>query len=110
MTLALSRIKAIDPVLLGLPPHPTAQEIAITEARGDLARAEKRLADLGKMQNRGLQWQSRMDEAQGNVKRCQEKVSALTGESFVLSNLGAKVARAARYIDPPQTNPSEVAL
>ena len=110
VTLALSRIRAIDPVLLGLPPHPTAKEIAITEARRNLARAEKRLADLSESTTRGARWQELVTEAEGRVKTCQARVSALTGETFTLANLGAKVANLARYIDPPQANPSEVAL
>ena len=110
VTLALSRIRAIDPVLLGLPPHPTAKEIAITEARRNLARAEKRLADLSESTTRGARWQELVTEAEERVKTCQEKVSDLTGESFALANLGAKIkiANLARYIDPPQANPSEV--
>ena len=110
VTLALSRIRAIDPVLLGLPPHPTAKEIAITEARRNLARAEKRLADLSESTTRGARWQELVTEAEARVKTCQARVSALTGETFTLANLGAKVANLARYIDPPQANPSEVAL
>ena len=110
VTAALSRIKAIDPVLMGLPAHPTAQEIATHDARQALERAEKRLADLSTSQARGGRWQELVTEAESRVKTCQEKVSALTGESFALGNLGAKIkiATLARYVDPPQTNPSEV--
>ena len=110
VTLALSRIKAIDPELLGLPPHPTAQEIAIHDARSRLAAAEKRLADLSESTTRGSRWQDLVTEAEARVKTCQAKVTDLTGESFALANLGAKIkiANLARYIDPPQANPSEV--
>ena len=112
VTAALSRIKAIDPVLMGLPAHPTAQEIAIRDARSRLAAAEKRLADLSTSQVRGNRWQELVTEAESRVRTCQEKVSELTGESFALANLGAKIklSNLARYIDPPQTNPSEVTL
>ena len=110
VTAALSRIKSIDPVLMGLPAHPTAQEIATHDARQALERAEKRLADLSTSQARGGRWQELVTEAESRVKTCQEKVSALTGESFTIANLGAKIkiATLARYVDPPQTNPSEV--
>lgn len=110
VTVALSRIKAIDPELMGLPPAPSAAELAIHDARKALAAAEKRLTDLSKMQARGSRWQELVNEAQDNVKRCQARVTALTGETFTLANLGAKVANLARYIDPPQANPPEVAL
>ena len=110
VALALSRIKSIDPELMGLPPRPTSAEAAITDARKALAAAEKRLADLSESTTRGARWQELVTEAEERVKTCQEKVSDLTGESFALANLGAKIkiANLARYIDPPQTNPSEV--
>ena len=110
VTVALSRIKSIDPELMGLPPRPTSAEAAITDARKALAAAEKRLADLSESTTRGARWQELVTEAEERVKTCQEKVSDLTGESFALANLGAKIkiANLARYIDPPQTNPSEV--
>ena len=99
-TLAL--VGDAQPDWLGLPPHRSPQEIAITEARHDLERAEKRLTDLGKMRERGQRWQDLVGEAEAHIKRCQARVTALTGETFALSNLGAKVASMARYIDPPR--------
>ena len=108
VALALSRIAQLDPVLLGLPPHPTAQEIAIRDARKALAQAEARLAALGAQSYRGDQWQHWVDDSEANLKRCQAALTALTGESFKLSSLSAKIRAAGRYIDPPQTNPSEV--
>ena len=102
VTRTLALVGDAQPDWLGLPPHPTPQEIAITEARHDLERAEKRLADLGKMRERGQRWQDLVGEAEAHVRRCQVRVTALTGESFALSNLGAKVATMARYIDPPR--------
>ena len=111
VTLALSRIAQLDPELMGLPPHPTAKEIAITEARGDLKRAEKRLADLNKLPARDSRWQYLVGDAESHIKRCQVRLTDLTGETFTLSNLGGKAAAiAARYIDPPKSEPAEVAL
>ena len=105
VTAALSRIRAIDPEILGLPPHPTAKETAVHDARSRLAAAEKRLADLSTSQVRGARWQELVTEAEGRVKTCQAKVSELTGESFKLSSLSAKIRAAGRYVDP---QPSEV--
>lgn len=102
VTRTLALVGDAQPDWLGLPPKPTAKETAVYEARQALERAERRLADLGKMQARGQRWQDLVGEAEANVKRAQEKVSSLTGESFVLSSLGAKVASMARYIDPPR--------
>jgi len=104
----IARLAAIDPVLVGRPAAPSAEALAIREARDQLARAEKRLDNLSKATNRGIMWQTRLDEARDTVRLCQERLTALTGETFVAAKLSAAAARAARYFDPVPSVPAEV--
>lgn len=104
----IARLAAIDPVLAGRPAAPSAEALAIREARDQLARAEKRLDNLSKATNRGIMWQTRLDEARDTVRLCQERVTSLTGETFVAAKLSAAAARAARYFDPVPSVSAEV--
>ena len=99
VTRTLEALRRERPEWFGLPEPMSAQERAVYEAREHLERAERRLDALLKAPNRGQMWHSRVEEAKESVQDCQNRVSAMTGETFVAAKLTAAVARAARYFD-----------
>ena len=52
VTGTLGRLADLDPVLMGLPPHPTAAELALTEARRAVETSTERLESLRKESKR----------------------------------------------------------
>ena len=109
LTGTLAALGGIDPVLIGKPPAPSKQEVMIAEARNDLERAKRLHADaLALNWYDGSARQQRIDETSAYVLRAQKRLSELTGESFVLDNARAELARLARYLPSRQPAESEV--
>ena len=100
----LATVKSFDPEMLNLPPLPGAKDVAISEARGDLARAEATLAEIAKAPYSSSDARSRsLGQAETWVRSAQGRLTALTGESFALDNLALRVNRLLSF--PPARQP-----
>ena len=93
LTGCLARIADLEPLLVGKPPHATAAERAISEARAAVATAESNLQAISRISYGGENRALSVERAGEALRLAQKRLCELTGESFVLANLQSRIAR-----------------
>ena len=108
VTGTLGRLAQLDPVLMGKPPHLTAAELALNEAKRSVERAEAHLAQLSQIRYGGDDRARVVEVAGKDLELAQKRLAALTGESYTVQALQSRIARLVRF-GPPQQPESELA-
>ena len=93
VTATLGRLAQLDPPLLGLPPHPTAEALRIAEARRAVETAEATLAEVSRISYGGEGRALAVERAGEGLRLAQKRLSALTGESYTVQALQSRIAR-----------------
>ena len=106
VTATLGRLAQLDPPLLGLPPHPTAEALRIAEARRAVETAEATLAEVSRISYGGEGRALAVERAGEGLRLAQKRLSALTGESYTVQALQSRIARMVSTV--PMRQPDEV--